>query len=110
MSIAKGVPGPDGPAAGQKVILPRGTAELWNAIEVHWIQRRSGRRRTYRWKALAMLHLYSHCNWTLEMIGEAFGQHRGRVHRLIHNARASLAETFDPPPPELSAEDDDDER
>lgn len=90
MSVARGVPGPDGPRAGEKIVLPR-TRDMWRHIELHW----AGDNRV-RWKALAMLHLHVHCNWSLTMIGKAFGQHRGRVSRLIRNAQRRLAEQFEP--------------
>ncbi len=94
MSVARGVPGPDGPRAGQKIVLPRTTA-LWREIEVHW----AGDSQV-RWKALAMIMLKDHCHWSLSMIGRAFGQHRGRVSRLIRNAKQRIAAEFVPAEPE----------
>lgn len=103
MSVAKGVPGANGPAAGEKIILPRGGPELWTTLQKYW----AGERRL-RWKQLAMLHLQCHCGWTESKIGLAFGQHRGRVSRLIRSAKEQLARLFvpEPEPPVQQLDDD----
>lgn len=98
MSVARGVPGPDGPRAGEKIVLPR-SRDLWTVLQQKWAGDSA-----VRWKALAMLHLWVHCNWSLSMIGQAFGQHRGRVSRLIRNAQRQIADQFEPEP--VSGESD----
>lgn len=85
MSVAKHVYGNDGPAAGEKVLLRRRGPDLWRMEFARW----AGETQV-RWKALAMLQLHAHCNWSLQMIGLAFGQHRGRVCRLMQDARRRI--------------------
>ncbi len=87
MSVAKKVFGKDGPDAGQKVLLRRRGPDLWRKGFVAW----AGTAQV-RWKALAMMQLHVHCNWSLQMIGLAFGQHRGRVSRLVRDAARRIAE------------------
>ena len=90
MSTARGVPGGDGPEAGEKIVLPRAHKELWKAIELHWAHSES-----QRWRALAMVHLHVHCGWTVTMVARAFALHKGQVSRRIHSCQNQLREIFE---------------
>lgn len=92
MSVAQGVPGPDGPQSGQKVILSRAPRAMWGQIETHWAD---GDAR--KWRSLAMLHLQTHCGWSVTMVARAFGLHKGQASRKIHECKRQLADVFEPP-------------
>ena len=92
MSVTASIPGPDGPQAGQKILLPRGVRAMWRKIDLVWVKNDPR-----RWRNLAMLHLVECCGWSITMCGTAFGIHKGQASREIGDTKKQLAELFDPP-------------
>lgn len=43
-----------------------------------------------KWRYLAMLALRENAQWSLELIGKAFGHHRGHVMRCLNQVRTRL--------------------
>lgn len=62
-----------------------------------------------RWKYLAMLALRENAEWPLELIGLAFGHHRGHVMRCLNKVRDTLRDELEQEP-NLWSEDDGFER
>lgn len=74
--------------AKEKVILER-TDCFWTKLDKHWCSQKP-----LRWKYLAMVHLFCHCDWQISMIALAFGHPKGHVSRVIRSTLDSLRETF----------------
>lgn len=90
MSVAKGIAGADGSAAGEKIVLSRDPGTMWRQIEERWAGQNQ-----FDWQSLAMLHLLVGCRWRVTMIARAFGLHKGQASRRIHACLLSLADQFE---------------
>lgn len=79
---------------GERVLLTRSERDaFWDLVN----ERYAGED-TRKWKYLAMLALRENAQWPLEMIGKAFGHHRGHVMRCLNQVREKLRQELDQEP------------
>lgn len=96
MSIAKDY------SEGEKIVLSANV--FWQEVEQHYAGDGASRESRRKWRRLAMMHLYIHCQWTCEMIGSSYGVHRCNVSRAITTCRRELQEIFQFAPAEHDPE------
>lgn len=96
MSIAKDF------SEGEKLVLS--ASVFWQEVEAKYAGDGATRESRRRWRRLAMMHLYTHCQWTCEMIGAAFSLHRCNVSRAITTCRRDLQLIFQFAPNERDPE------
>lgn len=72
--------------SGEKIVLERsGSDAFWQLV-----QDRYADDDPRKWRYLAMLALRENAAWSLELIGKAFGHHRGHVMRCLNQVRDRL--------------------
>jgi DNA-directed RNA polymerase specialized sigma24 family protein len=70
---------------------PQPPADFWRRLHTHLDDHPS------RWTHLAMLCLQVHSGWSLEQIGQAFGQSKGHVSRSVHAVKRALRSRLERP-------------
>lgn len=76
---------------GEKIELPRTSAEIFSLIEQAWLESMSGPVLYQQaMKCLAILRLRECDGWRLQSIGNAFSHPKGHISRLITATKRSL--------------------
>lgn len=71
---------------GSKIVLDRaGRDAFWDLVADRYAEDDPR-----KWRYLAMLALRENAQWSLELIGKAFGHHRGHVTRCLTQVRMKL--------------------